>query len=147
MQVLLDRSMLILLCWGRLVMCVMGRRRMACGRGQRTLLSSQGGEFCAVWRKQSVDERVFRGGRQVHTIESSLSEFTVAHYTSDGSQTCPKLLAFLQRAVAVGQRSLEFLVWLLALELTNARLEAFDGVLSAFADSPLGFAIVCSLLR
>ena len=88
MQVLLDRSMLILLGWGGLLTRVVRRRRVACSRGQRTLLSSQGGEFCAVWRKQSVDERVFRGGRQVHTIESSLSEFTIAHYPSDGGQAC-----------------------------------------------------------
>jgi hypothetical protein len=52
----------------------------------------------------------------------------------------------LQCAVAVGQRSLQFLVWLLALEFANARLEALDGVLGTFTDSPLGFAIVCSLL-
>ena len=73
------------------------------GRWQGALLCSQGSKFCAVWRKQGFQSAIDRWG---HTIESRLTQVAVANNTRNGSQACPQRFTFLQRTIAVCQRSL-----------------------------------------
>lgn len=109
------------------------------------------GLCCAVKAASSVPTNVSnhhtqRDMQDYYTIETRLAQFAIPHNARHGRQACPELFTLLKRAIPVSQCFLELLVRLLAFQLSNPRLEAFDGVLRALANVALGFTIVGSFL-
>lgn len=108
------------------------------------------GLCCAVKAASSVQTNVSNHHIQhdmqdYHTIETRLTQLAISYNARHSRQACPELFTLLKRAVSVSQGLLKLLVWLLAFQLSNPGLEAFDGVLRAFANVALGFTVVGSL--